>query len=145
MFWLPWMPRWRLTPAHAHLVSTTGHGMADGFPPGGLVSAKAAFSRGKYFRLEHFWLTFGVNVKCSDGNFTVTSSIKEHRGCERDGRGIKALPWPLYGDTERGLPCLHLWPPQNHIVVKALGPLASSMALGLNSQALLPVGTPAVL
>lgn len=119
--------------------------MADGFPPGGLVSAKAAFSHGKYFGLERHWLTSGVNVKCSDGNSMVTSSITKHRGHERDGRGIKAQLWPLYTDAECGLPCLHLWPPQKLAVVKALGPLASSMALGLNSQVSFPVGMPAVL
>lgn len=67
---------------HTRLVSTTGYSRVDRFPPGGLDSVKAAFSHGKYFLLEHFWLTFGMNVKGSDSNATVTSSIKSTEALE---------------------------------------------------------------
>lgn len=54
----------------------------DRFPPGGLGSVKAAFSHGKYFLLEHFWLTFGTNMKGSDSHATVTASINSTEALE---------------------------------------------------------------
>lgn len=81
---------------NTHLVSTTGYSRIDRFPPGGLDSVKAAFSHGKYFLLEHFWLTFGMNAKGSDSNATVTSSINSTealKGQEGAKGAAPTSPW----------------------------------------------------
>lgn len=76
----------------------------DRFPPGGLVSVKAAFSHGKYFLPEHFWLTFGTNVKGSDSPATVTPSINSTEALEgQEGAGGTAPTSPWWCCTRAAL------------------------------------------
>lgn len=68
----------------------------DRLPPGGLGSVKAAFSCGKYFLPEHFWLTLGTNMEGSDSRAAVTPSINSTEAPEgQEGAGDTAptSPW----------------------------------------------------
>lgn len=102
---------------------------ADRSPPGGLDSVKAAFSHGKYFLPEHFWLTSGTSMKGSDSGAAVTSSINSTEAVEGQQGAEDTAPGSP-GDAEHGQPCLQLWPPQISVMVRALGLAGSSMGLG---------------
>lgn len=135
---------------HNRLVSTTGYSRVDRFPPGGLDSVKAAFSHGKYFLLEHFWLTFGMNVKGSDSKATVTSSIKSTEaleGWERAKGTAPTSPWWCWTwaalFAALATPKTPQW--QKPWRLQAAWHWAEGWPLSLRTQGSLPVGEPAVL